>query len=153
MAMRIWRRISFWLSARRRAAELAVEVEDHRARTQAALEAVGVPPAEALARSRRVMGNVTLAREDARDVWAALGVERAWRDAVYGARALRREPAFALTALITLSLGIAMTTTVFTVADTELWKPLPFPRPDKLVAVHPRGPGTVQNTERVSAPD
>jgi len=153
MAMRIWRRISFWLSARRRAAELAIEVEDHRARTQAALEAVGVPPAEALARSRRVMGNVTLAREDARDVWAALGVERAWRDAVYGARALRREPTFALTALITLSLGIAMTTTVFTVADTELWKPLPFPRAEKLVAVLPTGPGTFQNYERVSAPD
>jgi hypothetical protein len=53
------------------------------------------------------------------------------------ARAARREPTFAPTALITLSLGIA-TTTVFT-ADTELWKPLPFPAPEKLVAVRAKG--------------
>src|SRR5262249_28690397 len=85
--------------------------------------------------------------------WAVVSLERAWRDAVYGARALRREPVFALTALITLTLGIAITTTVFTVVDTELWKPLPFPAPDRLVAVLGRGPGTIQNAERISAPD
>ena len=149
----LFRRAAFWIRSRRRADDLAAEMEHHRAQAQAALEARGLTPADAAAASRRAMGNVTLAREDARNVWAALSLERAWRDAVYGARALRREPVFALTALMTLSLGIALTTTVFTVADTELWKPLPFPAPENLVAVRARGPGTVQNTERVSAPD
>jgi putative ABC transport system permease protein len=151
--MRVIRRFAYWASARRRAADLRQEIEDHRARTQAMLEADGVSPADAAARSRRAMGNMTLAREDARDVWIATGIERVWRDAIYGARALRREPAFALTALVTLTLGIAVTTTVFTIADSELWKPLPFPNPGNLVAVRARGPGAMRNTERVSAPD
>ncbi len=74
---RILRRARFWLGASRQADDLAAEIEHHRARTQAALEADGVPRAEAAARSRRAMGNVTLAREDARGVWIAAGLERA----------------------------------------------------------------------------
>ena len=62
-------------------------------------------------------------------------VQQLWRDAIYGARALRREPSFAATALLTLTLGIGTTTTVFTLVDAELWKPLPFPDPSQLVAV------------------
>jgi putative ABC transport system permease protein len=150
---RLVRRAAFWLHARRHAADLAAEIEHHRARMQASLESGGLSPAEAAVSSRRAMGNVTLAREDAREIWAAVSLERAWRDLVYGARALRRERAFAGTALITLTLGIGMTTTVFIVADAEMWRPLPFPAAGKLVAVHAIGPGTVQNTERVSAPD
>ena len=53
----------------------------------------------------------------------------------YGVRGLRREPAFALTTLLTLALGTAATTTVFSVVDAELWRPLPYERPDELVAV------------------
>jgi putative ABC transport system permease protein len=150
---RFIRRAAFWLRAGRHDADLAGELEYHRARTQAALEADGLPPAEAAARSRRAMGNVTLAREDARETWIFAAVERIWRDAVYGARALRREPAFAVTALLTLTLGIATTTTVFSVVDTELWKPLPFPQPAQLVAVSSQKPGTPGEYERVSAPD
>jgi hypothetical protein len=99
------------------------------------------------------MGNLTLAREDARDIWASVSLERAWRDAVYGARALRREPAFAVTALLTLTLGIATTTTVFSVVDAELWKPLPFPHPGQLVAVTMQKPGPKGEYETLSAPD
>src|SRR5687767_14737081 len=91
---RFFRRLGFWLGARRRGVELAADPEYHRARTQAALEADGVPPAEAAVRSRRAMGNVTLAREDARHVWITALPERIWNDARYGRRALRREPSF-----------------------------------------------------------
>src|SRR4051812_25966808 len=64
-----------------------------------------------------------------------------WRDAVYGARALRREALFTATALLTLTLGIATTTTVFSVGDAELWKPLPFAHPDELVEARATGAG------------
>ena len=148
-----FRRLAFLLRARDHAADLAAEVELHRARIQADLEADGFTPAEAAARSRRAMGNITLATEDARDVWAFAALERAWRDAVYGIRALRSEPAFALTALLTLTLGIATTTTVFSVVDAELWRPLPFPEPRQLVAVYSRPPGAKSGTELVSGPD
>jgi putative ABC transport system permease protein len=149
--MRILRRLSFWLGSQRRAADLAAEMEDHRARLQEAFEADGLDPAEAAARSRRAMGNVTLAREDARDAWTFVAIERVWRDAVYAFRVLRREPTFALTALLTLVLGAVATITIFTIVDAELWKPLPFPSPKQLVAVDCEKPGS--QYEQVSGAD
>jgi putative ABC transport system permease protein len=147
---RLIRRAGYWLGARRHAEDLAAELEDHRARLQAALEADGMAPAEAAVRSRRAMGNVTLAREDARHVWIAAAFERIAADVRYGLRALRREPSFAATALLTLTLGIFTTTTVFTVVDAELWRPLPFPEARQLVAVHAYPPER-QDSEWVSA--
>ena len=53
---------------------------------------------------------------------------------------LRREPTFALAAILTLAIGVATVTTTFSVADAELWKPLPYPNPEQLVAITSRGP-------------
>jgi putative ABC transport system permease protein len=150
---RFVRRLRYWLGARRHAADLALELEDHRARLQAALELDGLSAVEAAARSRRAMGNLTLAREDARHVWIASAVERVWADVRYGIRALRREPTFAATALLTLTLGVFTTTTVFTIVDAELWKPLPFRDPEQLIAVLGRKPGPTGTTELISIPD
>jgi putative ABC transport system permease protein len=58
------------------------------------------------------------------------------RDVQCGIRSLRREPTFAVTAILTLAIGVAATTIVFSVVDSELWKPLPFPNPDRLVEVY-----------------
>jgi predicted permease len=151
--LRLVRRFRFWFASRDQADQLADELEFHRARTQQALEDAGLPPAEAAARSRRAMGNMTLAREDARHVWIGTMVERVWADVRYGVRALRCEPSFAVTALVTLALGIFTATTVFTIADGELWKPLPFSDPDQLVFVQSRKPGPAGEGERVAAPD
>jgi putative ABC transport system permease protein len=149
----VFRRALFWLNIKRRTADLAAEIEHHRAQTQAALEADGLPPAEAAVQSRRAMGNVTLAREEARDVWLVASLARLWRDVKYGARGLRREPMFAVTACLTLAAGMAIATTAFSVVDAELWKPLPFPAPHQLVVVYPRAPGVRGSTERISGAD
>jgi putative ABC transport system permease protein len=58
-----------------------------------------------------------------------------WRLLGRSARALWRRPAFALTATLTLALGTAATTALFSVVDTVLVKPLPYPDPDRLVTV------------------
>jgi putative ABC transport system permease protein len=74
-------------------------------------------------------------------------LDRLWLDVRYGTRGLVREPTFALTAILTLALGIATTTTVFSVVDAELWRPLPYPQPDRLIAVYTRdaaGQGPIQ---------
>jgi len=81
------RRVDYWLHRRQREAELAEEMAFHREQSGA-----------------RAFGNLTLAREDARDVWLSAAIQRVWRDAVHGVRALRREPTFAATALLTTSL-------------------------------------------------
>lgn len=138
--MGLVRRIAAWLASRRRAADLRSEIEAHRAFAQQECERAGLSPAEALAESRRRMGNVTLAREDSRDVWIVRWMDRVRQHLRYGARGLRREPAFALTSIATLALGTAALTTVFSVADGELWRPLPYPEPHRLMALRSMGP-------------
>ena len=139
--MKLLRRLARW-PWRRQDAALAEEIEYHRAQIQADLERHGTPAAEAAAVSRRAMGNLTLAREDAREVWIVSWADRVWRDAKHGVRGLRREPTFALTTIITLALGVTATTAVFSVVDAELWRPLPFPRPEQLVAIYSHGPSS-----------
>jgi len=56
-----------------------------------------------------------------------------WQDVRFGARRLRNAPGFALTAVITLSLGIGATTAIFSVSDAMLWKPIPLPHMENLV--------------------
>ena len=65
-----------------------------------------------------------------RDRFAAVG-----RDAVFALRAIRRSPAFAAAATITLALSVGATTAVFGVVDAILIRPLPVADPDRLVSV------------------
>src|SRR5262245_887882 len=57
------------------------------------------------------------------------------RDLRYGARMLLKAPNIALTAVITLALGIGATTAIFTVVNAVLLRPLPYPEADRLVYV------------------
>jgi len=61
-----------------------------------------------------------------------------WNDLRYGGRMLLKSPGFALTAIITLALGIGATTATYSVADALLWKPVPLPHLDTLVMVGQR---------------
>lgn len=151
--MKLIRRIEFLIRHRRAEAELAEELELHRALTQDRLEQNGVSRDDAARASRRALGNVTLAREDARAVWIWPSFEHLWQDVRFGARLLRKQPAFAATAILTLAVGIGATTTVFSVVEAEIWKPLPFPDSHRLVALHTTGPGPSGSQESVSAPD
>ena len=56
-----------------------------------------------------------------------------WHDLVFALRTLRRQRLPALVAVVCLALGIGATTTVFSVANTLLVRPLPFPNGDRLV--------------------
>jgi putative ABC transport system permease protein len=57
------------------------------------------------------------------------------QDARYGLRLLRREPGFTLVAILTIALGVGATTTLFSVADGVLVKPLPWPGSERLMRV------------------
>ena len=62
-------------------------------------------------------------------------MDRIWQDVHYALRSLPRNPGFTLVALLILTLGIGANTAMFTVVNSVLIRPLPFPQPDRLVRV------------------
>src|ERR1041384_7208614 len=104
---KLFRRLGYLLQSRQRDAELAEEMEFHRAlaaRESGAGEAA----------SRRAMGNTTLAREMARGVWIWPWLQSFWQDLAYGFRAMRRQPGFTAAALAALGCAIGIKTSPFT---------------------------------------
>src|SRR6476620_7582413 len=75
----------------------------------------GVRPDEARNAALRAFGNVTLARERFHEASRWLWVEQFLQDLRYGGRTLAHSPAFAATTVLTLAIGLALTTGVFTV--------------------------------------
>src|ERR1700727_1076700 len=79
-----------------------------------------------------------------------------WRtDCIFALRQLRRSRGFAITAIITLALGIGATTAVYSLVDAVLLRPLPAPHPEQLMAVHTlvKQPGEQPSWMDTSWPD
>src|SRR5712692_7927385 len=74
-----------------------------------------------------------------------------WRDFRYALRLLGKYPAFSLAATLVFALGIGLTTSMFSVVDVVLLRPLPYPEPDRLVAVTTYFPSI--DAEYVASPE
>ena len=116
------RRLKYLAGSRRRAAELAEEMEFHRAMSEA--------PGGA---GRRNMGNMTLAAEEARGVWIWPWIESFWQDLAYAIRGMRRQPGFTFVALLTLGSTIGINTSLFTAFNAIAMRPLPVKEPARAV--------------------
>ena len=75
------------------------------------------------------------------------------QDLRFAVRSLVRRPGFSVTAVVTLALGIGATTAIFSVVNAVLMRPLPFPEPDRIVAIANFWTRTGARGATVSAPD
>jgi predicted permease len=91
---------------------------------------------EARASAMRTMGNVTLAKEQVHDQSPWAWWEQLRQDGRHSLRSLRRNPAFALTVVLTLALGVGANGAIFSVIDALLLRTLPVRDPASLVALH-----------------
>ena len=116
-------------------ADLAEEMEFHRAMREQSLREDGLDADEATVAARRALGNVLLAQESARDVWISPWLQDLCQDLRFAVRLLFKDRAFTATTVLTLALGIGANTTIFSAVYAVLLKPLPFADADRLVAV------------------
>ena len=132
------RRLRHVVRQRQLDADVRAEIEFHRDLKQRDLERLGMSSSEAAVAARRAMGNITLAREDARAVWVARWLDTALRNIRHGCRICWNSPTFALTSILTLGLCIGANAAIYTLVDWILIRPLPFPEPDRLAWVETR---------------
>jgi putative ABC transport system permease protein len=85
--------------------------------------------------SLRRFGNLSVIRDRGYDVRGGGILETIVQDAKYGLRQLRQSPSFSVVAVLTLALGIGVSTAFFSVIDAALLRPLPYPHPEELVTI------------------
>lgn len=97
--------------------------------------AEGVPREVAERRARVEFGGAEAVKEDCRQARGLGWFDEIRQDLSFGLRSLERNRGFAVTAIVTLALGIGATTAIFSVVYAVLIRPLPYPEPDRLVRV------------------
>ena len=89
----------------------------------------GMSAPDATRQAKLAFGSADTVREEAREAYRARHAENLLADVRYAFRSLRRSPAFAITSLLSVAIGIGASTAIFSVVDAVLLRPLPIPRP------------------------
>jgi putative ABC transport system permease protein len=129
-----------WRRRRRALDSLDDDLRDHLAREIDENLARGMTLDDAQRHAHLAMGNVTLAIEHTRQVWAWAWLDETRQDLRYAVRTLRRHPAFAGAATATLALAIAANTAMFSVLHAVLLRPLPYDAPAELTLLWTEDP-------------
>ena len=116
--------------------DLADELRAHIELEAEARVRQGIPPERARREAAVVFGARDAVAEACRDVRGVGRLDDLMRDMRLAARSLWRSPAFALTAIAVLALGVGAATAVFSIAEGVLFRPLPYASPDRLYSAY-----------------
>jgi putative ABC transport system permease protein len=114
-------------------ADLAEEMEFHRAMKQRDLEERGLKTADAAPEARRALGSIPLAQDRSRDVWCPCWLQGIGQDLLLGVRALLASRIVLTVAVLSLALGIGANTAIFSLVNSLLLRTLPVREPEQLV--------------------
>jgi predicted permease len=132
-------RIAAWFRAIVRGgrvdADLAEEMRFHIERETEANVARGMSREAARRAARLTFGSVDAAQETSRDERPGASLREALGDVRFGARLVRKSPAFGLTGVALVALGIGAATAIFSVVHGVMLRPLPFREPGRLVSI------------------
>ncbi len=133
--LRLFRKLRHTLQRERFQRELAEELALHAELKLGEHTAAGLAPDAAAQQTRREMGNITLAVEESADIGSFVSLEQLIQDIRHAIRLLVKQPGFTLVLVLSLAIGIAGNTAVFSTVNALLIKPLPFRDPDRLLRI------------------
>jgi putative ABC transport system permease protein len=142
-----------WWQIRKRDADLERELRSDLELEEEEQRENGVSSEEARYAALRAFGNPALIRERAHEAWGWTPVERLLQDVRYGVRQLTRNPGFAVVSVMTLALGIAVNTSIFSAVSALLLRKPPVKDPNTLCAISSRNLLEGFDLAGVSAPD
>ncbi len=128
-------RLIAMLRSRRLEAEYDDELSFHLEMKAREYEALGMSPEQARREAALRFGNLTIVRERCRESNGISWLSSLWQDIGFGWRSLRHNPAFTVTALLALILGIGANTAMFTLIRGVLLQPIPLPDSDRIVTI------------------
>jgi predicted permease len=147
---RFRRRLRYWLNHNERNRLLWEEMEFHVESMVEELTVQGMPEAEARAAALRKFGNPTRTSEEARSTWIARWMSDLAQDLRHTFRGMRRDAGFTAFTILIAGLGIGASSTVFSVINAILLRPLPFRDPARLVWISNGDDWTATQAEHYS---
>lgn len=140
--MSLYKRLTSLLRSRKLEQDLEDELHSHFEMYVEEKVEAGMSEEEARRDAAQHFGNRAALKENTRSVYLVAWIESVLQDLRFGLRTLRKSPSFSLVAMATVALSIGITTAVFTIVNSVLLRPLPYPSPHRLIAAATLDPRT-----------